>query len=176
MAPKKSAGFKRRDASGQARVKGDGVALRHDDMEPLAEQWFEAAVECGADNQGGEQGVFAGDENAVDDPSFAAANLHVRGGQPGLALFLGKIPGPAHGSAGCGVFEKAEFTGAGDGKDGGVRPRDVLVQLGTFEGWHENHAPTGVGGVVSEGRSGDNEEDEKSALAAVAWSGSGHGQ
>ena len=176
MAPKKGPGFKRRDASGQARVKGDGVALRHDDMEPLAEQWFEAAVECGTQSEGGEHGVFASDENAVDDPSFAAANLHVGGGQPGLAIFLGKIPGPAHGSAGRGVFEEAQFTGAGDGKDGGVRTGDVLVKGGTLEGRHENNAPTGIGGVVSQHRSDDSEEHEKSALAAAAWSGSGHGQ
>ena len=151
MASKKGPGFKRRDASGQARVEGDGVAVRHDDMEPGAEQRFEAAVEGGGCHERGEEGVFAGDENAVDDPSFAAANLHGGGGQPGLAMFRGMIPGPAHGSAGRGVFEEAQLAGTGDGKDGGVRSGDVLVKGGAFEGWHENHAPTGVGGVVGQG-------------------------
>ena len=120
MVSEKGSGLPRWDSPGQARVKGNGVAVWHDDMEPLAEQWFEAVVEGGADNQGGEQGVFAGNENAVDDPSFAAADLHVCVGQPGFAIFLGEIPGPAHGSAGRGVFEEAEFTGAGNGQDGGV--------------------------------------------------------
>lgn len=51
VAPEQGAGFPRRDVAGQARVKRNGVALGHDDMEPRAEQRFEALVEGGADDQ-----------------------------------------------------------------------------------------------------------------------------
>ena len=120
MALEKGSGFRWRDASGQARVKGDGIAVRHDDVESLAKERFEAAVEGGAQDEGGEDGIFAGDQDAVDDPSAAPANVDIGGVQPCFAILLGPLPGPAHGSA-CGrIFQEAQFPRAGDGKDGGV--------------------------------------------------------
>ena len=175
MAPEKGPGFRWRYAPGQARVEDDGIAVWHDDMKSLAKERLEAVVEGGAQDEGGEDGVVAANEDAVDDPSVAPAYVDFGGVKPCFTLLRGPLSGPAHGSAGGRIFQEAQFSRTGHGKDGGVGPGDAFVKRGAFKGRHENHAPAGVGGVVSEGRGGGKEEGEKSALAAAAWSGSGHG-
>lgn len=120
MAPEKGSGFRRRDATGQARVKSDGIAVRHDDMESVAKERFEAAVEGGAQDKAGEEGFVAGNEDAVDDPSVAPADVDPGGVQPCFTILRGPLTGPAHRAAGGRIFEEAQFPRTSHGKDGGV--------------------------------------------------------
>lgn len=145
-------------------------------METITEERLEAAVESGGEGERGKQRVVAGDEDALDDAFVVAADFGFGGVQPSFAGALAEVAGPTQGAAGGGVFEEAERGGAGDGEDGGVRTGDPAVQRGTFEGRDNDQAPADIGNFGGAGDRSGGEQREKSALAAAAWSGSGHGR